>query len=59
MKGHIHKLPKKDIERHFPEKNGGKGSHARKNTKAGREAFRANYDRILRSEVLCLSRGYG
>ena len=47
MKGHIHKLPKKDIERHFPEKNGGKGSHARKNTKSGREAFRANYDRIF------------
>ena len=24
----IHKLPKKDRDRHFPESNGGKGSHA-------------------------------
>jgi hypothetical protein len=31
-KGFLDKLPKKDIDRHFPEKNGGKGSHARKTT---------------------------
>jgi hypothetical protein len=31
-KNMIHKLDKATRERHFPESNGGKGSHARKST---------------------------
>ena len=48
MKGQslIHKLPKKDRDRHFPESNGGKGSHARKSTQDTRDAFKKNYDAI-------------
>jgi hypothetical protein len=42
----IHKLPKKDRDRHFPESNGGKGSHARKSTQETRDAFKKNYDAI-------------
>ena len=34
----VHKLEKKDRDRHFPESNGGKGSHARKSDKKTREA---------------------
>tara|TARA_R100000935_G_scaffold22749_1_gene41789 strand:- start:785 stop:946 length:162 start_codon:yes stop_codon:yes gene_type:complete len=45
-KGFIHKLPKKDIERHFPEKNGGKGSHARNTTVSSRKLFKSNFDSI-------------
>jgi hypothetical protein len=40
------KLDKETRDRHFPEKNGGKGSQARKSTKSSREAFKSNYDNI-------------
>jgi stalled ribosome alternative rescue factor ArfA len=39
-------LDKKTRERHFPESNGGKGSHARKSTQETRDAFKKNYDAI-------------
>ena len=42
----VHKLEKKDRDRHFPESNGGKGSHARKSNKKTREAFKKGYDAI-------------
>lgn len=45
-KGHVHKLDKATRDRHFPEKNGGKGSHARKSTRDSRAAFKNNYDAI-------------
>jgi len=45
-KGFLDKLPKKDIDRHFPEKNGGKGSHARKTTVSSRRLFKSNFDSI-------------
>ena len=45
-KGLIHKLDKKTRNRHFPESNGGKGSHARKSTTNSRESFKSNYDEI-------------
>lgn len=43
---HVHKLDKATRDRHFPEKNGGKGSHARKSTDKSRKAFKTNYDAI-------------
>jgi hypothetical protein len=46
-KGHLHKLDKETRNRHFPESNGGKGSHARKTTAESRQAYRDNYDRIF------------
>jgi hypothetical protein len=42
----IHKLDKETRDRHFPEYNGGKGSHARKSTASSREVFKSNYDKI-------------
>ena len=42
----IHKLDKATQSRHFPEFNGGKGSHARKSTQDTRDAFKKNYDAI-------------
>ena len=45
-KGVIHKLDKATQSRHFPEFNGGKGSHARKSTTSSRESFKSNYDEI-------------
>ena len=42
----IPKLDKKTRDRHFPESNGGKGSHARKSTPDSRDAFKDNYDSI-------------
>ena len=42
----VHKLDKKDRDRHFPEFNGGKGSHARKSDKKTRDAFKKGYDAI-------------
>ena len=49
-KGYLDQLPKADIERHFPEKNGGKGAHARKSTAESRQRFRNNYDLIFRKD---------
>ncbi|MDG1314891.1 MAG: hypothetical protein P8P29_05135 [Flavobacteriaceae bacterium] len=46
-KNHLHKLDKKTRDRHFPESNGGKGSHPRKTTTESRKAFSDNYDRIF------------
>ena len=34
----VHKLEKKDRDRHYPEYTGGKGSHARRYDKTTREA---------------------
>ena len=45
-KGHLHKLDKETRNRHFPESNGGKGSHARKSTAESRQAYRDTYHRI-------------
>jgi hypothetical protein len=45
-KNMVHKLKKKDRDRHFPESNGGKGSHARKSTTETKEAFSKGYDAI-------------
>ena len=45
-KSMIHKLDKATKDRHFPESNGGKGSHARKSTTESRETFKSNYDNI-------------
>lgn len=42
----IHKLDKATQNRHFPEVNGGKGSHARTSTKETREVYKANFDAI-------------
>ena len=42
----VHKLDKETRDRHFPEYNGGKGSHARKSTPSSREVFKSNYDKI-------------
>jgi stalled ribosome alternative rescue factor ArfA len=42
----IHKLDKETKDRHFPESNGGKGSHARKSTANSRETFKSNHDKI-------------
>ena len=42
----IHKLDKETRSRHFPESNGGKGSHARKSTQSSRKSFKSNYDAI-------------
>jgi|TARA_B110000967_G_C18859569_1_gene549134 hypothetical protein len=39
-------LDKETRDRHFPEKNGGKGDHARKSDKRTREAYASNYDKI-------------
>jgi hypothetical protein len=39
-------LDKKTRERHFPESNGGKGSHARKSTPETRDKFKSGYDGI-------------
>jgi hypothetical protein len=49
----IHKLDKATRERHFPESNGGKGSHARKSTPTSRETFKSNYDNIDWSDKTC------
>jgi stalled ribosome alternative rescue factor ArfA len=49
----IHKLDKATRERHFPESNGGKGSHARKSTTESRETFKSNYDNIDWSDKTC------
>ena len=46
MKGLLHKLDKKTRDKHFPEHNGGKGSHARKSTVESREVYKSNYDAI-------------
>ena len=46
-KGLLDKLPKKDLERHFPNKShGGKGSHARKQTAETVKKFKHGYDQI-------------
>ncbi len=45
-KGLLHKLDKKTRDKHFPEHNGGKGSHARKSTVESREVYKSNYDAI-------------
>lgn len=42
----IHKLDKATRDRHFPEVNGGKGSHARTSTKESRDTYKANFDAI-------------
>ena len=42
----IHKLDKETRNRHFPESNGGKGSHARKSTVESRTVYKSNYDDI-------------
>jgi|TARA_R110000803_G_scaffold33059_2_gene72539 hypothetical protein len=42
----IHKLDKETRNRHFPEYNGGKGSHARKSTVKSRDVYKSNYDAI-------------
>ena len=49
----IHKLDKATRDRHFPESNGGKGSHARKSTTESRETFKSNYDNIDWSDKTC------
>ena len=46
MKGLLDKLDKKTRDKHFPEHNGGKGSHARKSTVESREVYKSNYDAI-------------
>jgi hypothetical protein len=50
----IHKLDKETKDRHFPESNGGKGSHARKSTAESRETFKSNYDNIDWSDKTCI-----
>mgnify|MGYP003631862199 FL=1 len=45
-KNMIHKLDKETRNRHFPESNGGKGSHARKSTVESRTVYKSNYDDI-------------
>ena len=45
-KNMIHKLDKETRNRHFPESNGGKGSHARKSTVESRTVYKSNYDAI-------------
>ena len=49
----IHKLDKATRDRHFPESNGGKGSHSRKSTTESRETFKSNYDNIDWSDKTC------
>ena len=43
-KNHLHKLDKKTRDRHFPESNGGKGSHPRKTTAETKQAYDDGYD---------------
>ena len=47
MKGHLHKLDKETINRHFPEKNGGKGDKPRNSTAESRKRYEDNYDKIF------------
>ena len=47
MKGHLHKLDKETINRHFPEKNGGKGDKPRNSTAESRKRYADNYDKIF------------
>lgn len=42
----IHKLDKATQNRHFPEVNGGKGSHPRSSTRETREVYKDNFDKI-------------
>ena len=42
----VYKLEKETRDRHFPEYNGGKGSHPRKSTPVTRDRFKLNYDSI-------------
>lgn len=47
MKGHFDKLSKETINRHFPEKNGGKGSKPRTSTAESRKRYSDNWDKIF------------
>ena len=42
----VHRLDKETRDRHFPEYNGGKGSHPRTSTPITRNRFTNNYDSI-------------
>ena len=44
---HLHKLDKATRDRHFPEKNGGKGSRPRTSTAESRKKFADNWDKIF------------
>ena len=48
----IHKLDKATQNRHFPEFDGGKGSHPRSSTKETREVYKDNFDAIDWSKPL-------
>ena len=52
MANMIHKLDKATQDRHFPEVNGGKGSHPRSSTKETREVYKAKFDAIDWSKPL-------
>jgi hypothetical protein len=46
MGSKLHTIDKKTRDRHFPELNGGKGSHARTSTKESRGVYKDNFDAI-------------
>ena len=48
----IHKLDKATQNRHFPEFDGGKGSHPRSSTRETREVYKDNFDAIDWSKPL-------
>jgi hypothetical protein len=52
MANMLGKLDKETRARHFPESNGGKGSHARKSTKETREVYKTKFDAIDWSKPL-------
>ena len=46
MTSKVHTLDKKTRRRHFPEFDGGKGSHPRSSTRETRAAYKDNFDKI-------------
>ena len=44
---HLNKLDKATRNKHFPEKNGGKGSAPRTSTAETRKRYEENYDKIF------------
>ena len=52
MKSKVHTLDKETRRRHFPEFDGGKGSHPRSSTKETREVYKDNFDAIDWSKPL-------
>ena len=46
MTSKVHTLDKETRRRHFPEFDGGKGSHPRSSTRETREVYKDNFEKI-------------